>query len=81
MSHEGEVQITDFGLSSIPSEIQGFNTVGQWNVRYHAPELLSVTEPEVYAGPTYASDIFSLGMLLLQVRRQVSPSKVHINCC
>lgn len=48
--------------------MQGFTTTAgsSRNPRYSAPELLPLTEgPPVY--PTKASDIFSLGMLFLQL--------------
>lgn len=65
----GDAQITDFGISVIP-EFQGFTTVVPRNIRFAAPELSPITELPAgtsVINPTAASDIFSLGILFLQV--------------
>lgn len=48
-------------------DVKGFTTKIMSNVRFTAPELMPIEETEQDAKPTFASDIFSLGMLLLQV--------------
>ncbi|KAF7966495.1 hypothetical protein HWV62_38110 [Athelia sp. TMB] len=65
ISDAGHAQIMDFGVSVIP-ELQGFTTTTNWNARYSAPELLPMDDSPP-PKPTKASDIFSLGILLLQL--------------
>jgi len=66
ISDSGDAQITDFGISVIP-EIQGFTTVIPRNLRYSAPELSPIDEQSSIVNPTRESDIFSLGILFLQL--------------
>jgi len=70
ISDRGLAQITDFGIARILG-VKGFTTTlfGR-NVRHAAPELMPiVTEEGVEEAilPTTASDIYSLGILLLQL--------------
>ena len=70
VSEHGVAQITDFGIARILG-VRGYTTtVASRNVRYAAPELLPIdTETDIEdARPTTRSDIFSLGILFLQVR-------------
>jgi serine/threonine protein kinase len=63
-----EAQITDFGLARI-LDVQGFTTMTLRNVRYAAPELRPNGDVDMRTvRPTTQSDIFSLGILFLQVR-------------
>ncbi|KZP07047.1 kinase-like protein [Athelia psychrophila] len=68
VSDSGDAQITDFGISVIP-EIQGFTTLVPRNLRYSAPELspIEFREESSAINPTRESDIFSLGILFLQL--------------
>ncbi|KAF7983198.1 hypothetical protein HWV62_23460 [Athelia sp. TMB] len=65
ISDEGRAQIADFGVSVIP-QVKGFTTVVNWNARQTAPELLPLDDSPP-PKPTKESDIFSLGILLLQL--------------
>ncbi|KIM79383.1 hypothetical protein PILCRDRAFT_566676 [Piloderma croceum F 1598] len=66
-------QISDFGIARI-LDVKGFTTLIQRNVRYTAPELMSISDQDVR--PTLQSDIFSLGILFLQLFHADSDSKV-----
>jgi len=59
-----QAQITDFGLAQI-LDVKGFTTMTQRNVRFTAPELMPLDD--IATRPTRESDIFSLGILLLQL--------------
>ena len=50
-------------------DVEGFATLIERNVRYAAPELrpIGITDDDEDLRPTFQSDIFSLGILLLQV--------------
>ncbi|KZP18202.1 kinase-like protein [Athelia psychrophila] len=67
VSDDGHAKIADFGVSVIP-QLAGFTTTSMnpKNVRYSAPELLPLTDinPPM---PTRQSDIFSLGILFMQL--------------
>ena len=68
VSNHLQAQITDFGVSQI-LDVKGFTTCSEINVRFTAPELIPMDQ-EPYTSPvrlTRQSDIFSLGILLLQV--------------
>ncbi|KZP16865.1 kinase-like protein [Athelia psychrophila] len=65
ISDDGRAQIADFGVAVI-SELQGFTTAADRNVRHSAPELTPLTE-SLPIKPTKGSDIFSLGILFLQL--------------
>ena len=64
ISDREEAQITDFGLAQI-LDVTGFTTLIERNARFTAPELLSLVDDS--SRPTRQSDVFSLGILLLQV--------------
>ena len=65
--HAAPAQITDFGIACI-LDAEGFATMIQRNVRYTPPELMPLEDIAGYVHPTLQSDIFSLGILFLQVR-------------
>lgn len=68
ISDDGTAIINDFGISRI-IDTKGFSTKLLLNVRHNAPELMPVQEvPDQAIAPTTQSDIFSFGILLLQVR-------------
>ena len=59
--------INDFGISRIIG-VQGFSTILLLDIRYNAPELVPLHDvPNQVITPTTQSDIFSFGILLLQV--------------
>ena len=63
-----QAQITDFGLARI-LDVRGFTTMTFRNIRYAAPELRPDEDVDMLSvRPTTQSDIFSLGILFLQVR-------------
>lgn len=66
VSELGVAQINDFGMSRI-LETKGFTTTILRNIRFNAPELMPITEDACEILPTYESDIFSLGILFLQL--------------
>lgn len=67
VSDKGHAKIVDFGVSLI-TELQGFTTSTQnVNVRHSAPELMPLVASSPLK-PTRESDIFSLGILFMQVR-------------
>jgi serine/threonine protein kinase len=67
VSDQGVAQITDFGIARILG-VEGYTTMIR-NVRYAAPELRPLGDIDLeQVRPTTASDIFSFGILLLQVR-------------
>ena len=66
LSDQGVAQINDFGMSAI-LDTSGFTTKILRNVRFNAPELMPISEEASNVLPTFKSDIFSLGILFLQV--------------
>lgn len=68
IADNGVAIINDFGISRI-IDVKGFSTKIMLNVRHNAPELMPLQDvPDQAIAPTTQSDIFSLGILLLQVR-------------
>jgi len=68
ISDQLRAQITDFGIARI-LDVSGYSTMTQRNIRYTAPELMPIVMDEDAPDerPTLQSDIFSLGILLLQL--------------
>lgn len=67
VSDNGVAQVNDFGISQIIG-VRGFTTKILHNIRHNAPEIMPIREEdEENLRPTKQSDIFSLGILLLQV--------------
>jgi serine/threonine protein kinase len=66
VSDDGVALINDFGMSRILN-VRGFTTRILRNIRFNAPELMPISEQPTDIHPTFESDIFSLGMLFLQV--------------
>jgi serine/threonine protein kinase len=64
ISDQHITQISDFGIACI-LDVKGFTTLTQRNVRHTAPELMPLDDQEVR--PTLQSDIYSLGILFLQL--------------
>ncbi|TFK18592.1 kinase-like protein [Coprinopsis marcescibilis] len=60
----GIIVITDFGLSRFDGQPPSCSTVHGLNPRYVAPEVLELAD-EMFR-PTKSSDIYSLGMIILQ---------------
>jgi len=67
IANDGQAQISDFGIAQI-LDPSSFMTLTQCNTRFTAPELMPVKETDLSdVRPTRESDVFSLGMLLLQL--------------
>jgi serine/threonine protein kinase len=67
ITDQGQAQISDFGIAQI-LDTSSFMTMTQSNIRFTAPELMPTEEVDLLTvRPTSRSDIFSLGMLLLQL--------------
>ncbi|KAJ8698950.1 hypothetical protein PTI98_005600 [Pleurotus ostreatus] len=69
ISGDGDACLSDFGLSTIISDLQGVSTFTSsisGNVRFAAPELYQVGDDDVRTLPTTHSDIYSLGSIILQ---------------
>ena len=67
LADDGVAQVNDFGVSQIIG-VRGFTTKICHNIRHNAPEIMPITEKDDQdVKPTKQSDIFSLGILLLQV--------------
>ena len=66
---QGTPLLVDFGLSSIAEDIysaSGFNAASGGSVRWSAPELVGTTRSR-QGTPTTQSDIYSLGMVVVEV--------------
>ena len=66
LDHHCVPKITDFGIGQI-IDMKGYTTVTQMNMRFAAPERLPQDGDGPASRPTKMSDIWSLGMLFLQV--------------
>jgi len=72
VSENYQAQITDFGIAQI-LDVTGFTTTTRnpGNIRFTAPEMMPDVNPDETPmpaiRPTFKSDIFSLGILLLQL--------------
>ena len=67
ISDDYRAQISDFGIARIV-DVTGFTTAINNNARFTAPELMGTdSNPQLSAGPTFESDIYSLALLFLQV--------------
>ena len=73
-----EACLIDFGLSSIKAEFEGTSywssTVGG-ALRWRAPELMPSDDP--LPVPTFASDIYSFGCIMLQVGLILLRNRTH----
>jgi len=71
MHDDGRLYLADFGLSMILTESQNttFSSCHGGNVRWMAPEMFHMPEPESgdVIKPTKASDVYSYGCIMLQV--------------
>jgi len=83
ISDQLKAQITDFGISRI-LDVDGFTTITRSprNVRFTAPELMLLDEgnpeaPMPAVRPTPKSDIFGLGILLLQLFHATPDSNIQ----
>lgn len=68
---DGKAKVTDFGLSSIASHTDASNSkiTGAWH--WVAPECLVAKD----ARPTFASDVYSLGMCIVEALRVVEAAQ------
>lgn len=78
---KGTAVLADFGLAAIPGLMQvssSINLAGP--IRWMAPERIESMEEDVPLPVTRESDIFSLGMTILQVH-PLAPSGpvIHLN--
>jgi serine/threonine protein kinase len=73
VSEYGIPQINDFDMARI-LDVEGFSTETCRDARFNAPELLTPGIP-----PTFKSDIFSLGILFLQVHDENEFPYNHIH--
>ncbi|GMF21228.1 unnamed protein product [Phytophthora fragariaefolia] len=69
-----KAKVTDFGLSSIASNKEETKVSGAWN--WLAPELLDTNQH-----PTFASDVYSLGMCIVEALRVVESVKFGKTSC
>ena len=67
ISDDHIAQISDFRVACI-LDVEGFTALTKTDVRYTAPELMPISELVQDVRPTLQSDIYSLGILFLQVR-------------
>ncbi|KDQ29826.1 hypothetical protein PLEOSDRAFT_1040044, partial [Pleurotus ostreatus PC15] len=73
---DGDACLSDFGLSTIISDLQGVSTFTSsigGNVRFAAPELYEVGDDDIRTFPTARSDIYSLGSVILQIMTNEAP--------
>ncbi|KAF4575426.1 hypothetical protein EYR36_006785 [Pleurotus pulmonarius] len=69
ISGGGDACLSDFGLSTVISDLQVFSNFTSsisGNVRFAAPELYEVGDDDVKTIPTTHSDVYSLGSIILQ---------------
>lgn len=68
LDHQRIPKIIDFGVGKILN-IEGYTTITQMNARFAPPERLPVVQSNAVtvSRPTKEGDIWSLGMLFLQV--------------
>ena len=76
ITDDGRAQINDFGHACIVG-VKGFEDFVQRNIRYTAPELMPSNLHELDPLPTLESDIYSFGILLLQVCLYFLPLPVN----
>lgn len=62
--------VADHGILTMCSELSGTSYIRS-NVRWAAPELFEVPENEESLAPQPASDIYSFGCIILQVRERL----------
>lgn len=69
MSGDRNLYLADFGLSMILAESQNstFSSYHAGNVRWIAPEMLTMPEQGGVTMPTKAADVYSYGCIMLQV--------------
>ena len=68
ISDDNHAQISDFGIAHIVDVPVEFTRTINNNDRFEAPELMGTdSNPQLSAGPTFESDIYSLALLFLQV--------------
>jgi serine/threonine protein kinase len=63
--------LTDFGRSRIVNDSDGTNPAIAGSIRYSAPEILGlddVDEPSPFPLDFQAADVYSLAMVMLEVR-------------
>lgn len=65
-------QIADFGIARVLGVV-GFTTIINRNVRFAAPELMPIVMNSQPIRPTLKSDIYSLGLLFVQVSLMNDP--------
>lgn len=66
LDHQRIPKIIDFGVGKILN-IEGYTTITQMNTRFAPPERLVQSDAVTVSRPTKEGDIWSLGMLFLQV--------------
>ena len=72
ISDDNHAQISDFGIAHIVDVPVEFTRTINNNDRFEAPELMGTdSNPQLSAGPTFESDIYSLALLFLQVSMNI----------
>jgi len=73
--------LADFGLSMILAESGNptFNSCHAGNVRWLAPEMLSVPQPGEMTRPTKPADVYSYGCIMLQLLSGQQPYAILTN--